>query len=117
MQVYINVWFDWNCDGDWDDTIQCFDLAGVTDVWEWAVRNCLVTLNPGLNAKVTPGFLFMTPQPGQMVWMRITLTDVPVSAAGNGGPFTSPLDQGKGGSGPVGGYQYGETEDYELGPY
>jgi uncharacterized repeat protein (TIGR01451 family) len=117
VQVYINVWFDWNCDGDWDDTIQCFDLAGVTDVWEWAVPNCLVTLNPGLNAKVTPGFLFMTPQPGQMVWMRITLTDVPVSAAGNGGPFTSPLDQGKGGSGPLGGYLYGETEDYELGPY
>ena len=117
VQEYINVWFDWNHDGDWDDTIQCFDLAGVTDVWEWAVRNCLVTLDPGLNAKVTPGFLFMTPQSGQTIWMRITLTTIPVSANSSGGPFLPPADRGKGGSGPVGGYEYGETEDYELGPY
>jgi hypothetical protein len=46
--------------------------------------------------------------------MRITLTDAPISAANHGGPFLNPADLGKGGSGPVGGYQFGETEDYLL---
>jgi uncharacterized repeat protein (TIGR01451 family)/fimbrial isopeptide formation D2 family protein len=113
-QVYINVWFDWTHDGDWDDTPDTGDcLAGVLPVPEWAVQNHIVTLNPGLNsALMTPPFLFLTPLPGQTVWMRITLTDVLVSAIDNGGPFPSLADLGKGGSGPVGGYCYGETEDY-----
>jgi hypothetical protein len=61
---------------------------------------------------VTPQFTSIAPLPGQTVWMRITLTDVLVSAIDNGGPFPSLADLGKGGSGPVGGYCYGETEDY-----
>lgn len=106
-QVYINVWFDWNHDGDWDDTPDTGDcLAGVLPVPEWAVQNHTVILNPGLNSGlVTPTFWFLTPPPGQTIWMRITLTVVPVSASNSDG------------SGPVGGYEYGETEDYELGPY
>jgi len=104
-QAYINVWFDWTHDGDWDDTPDTGNcLAGVFPVPEWAVQNHVVILDPGLNSGlVTPTFLFLTPLPGQTVWMRITLTFIPVSASD--------------GSGPVGGYEYGETEDYELGPY
>jgi uncharacterized repeat protein (TIGR01451 family) len=101
---YINVWFDWNRDGDWDDDVPCPGTSYVAP--EWAVQNHVVTLNPGLNsALVTPTFRSITPPPGQTIWMRITLTSLPVSASNSDG------------SGPVGGYQYGETEDYELGPY
>jgi uncharacterized repeat protein (TIGR01451 family) len=106
-QVYINVWFDWTHDGDWDDTPDTGDcLAGVLPVPERAVQNHIVILTPGLNSGLmTPTFWFLTPLPGQTIWMRIMLTVIPVSASNSDG------------SGPVGGYEYGETEDYELGPY
>ena len=121
--VYINVWFDWTRDGDWDDMPRCA-LDPVTTVLapEWAVQNYLIALSPGFNAwpanpaMKTPAFLSMSPPLGQTVWMRITLTDVPIDANANGGPFPYPADLGKGGSGPAGGYCYGETEDYEIGP-
>ncbi len=117
MPVYINVWFDWACDGDWDDVASCpWDPTEV--VPEWAVKNYVVSLSPGFNAAlVTPLFMSMLPPPGHTIWMRITLTVVPVDAINNGGPFWSPADRGRGGSGPFGGYCFGETEDYELGPY
>ena len=111
-QVYINVWFDWTLDGDWDDMPRCAVNPVTTALApEWAVQNHVVTLNPGSNAGlVTPPFRSINPPPGQPVWMRITLTDVLINGANHGGPF-QPGD-GKGGSGPVGGYQFGETEDY-----
>jgi len=115
-QVYINVWFDWTRDGDWDDMPKCAVAPNIDALApEWAVQNHVVTLNPGFNAGlVTPPFRSINPPPGKPVWMRITLTDVPISAANHGGPFPNPADLGKGGSGPVGGYPFGETEDYLL---
>jgi hypothetical protein len=115
--VYINAWFDWTHDGDWDDQPKCaVDPSTDALAPEWAVQNFQVTLAPGFNpGLLTPFFRSHNP-PGQTVWMRITLTDVPINAANNGGPFFTPADLGKGGSGPVGGYQFGETEDYLIVP-
>jgi hypothetical protein len=115
VNAYINVWFDWSYDGDWDDQVRCA-VDPVTDALapEWAVQNYVVNLAPGFNpGLLTPPFRSHN-QPGQMVWMRITLTDVPIDAANNGGPFFNSADLGKGGSGPLGGYQFGETEDYFI---
>jgi hypothetical protein len=115
--AYINVWFDWTRDGDWDDIPRCaVDPVTTVIVPEWAVQNYFITLTPGFNpGLLTPLFRSINPSPGQPIWMRITLTDVAVNAANHGGPFVNPSDLGKGGSGPVGGYQFGETEDYLLG--
>jgi uncharacterized repeat protein (TIGR01451 family) len=106
VPVYINVWFDWNHDGDWDDVSWCSLAGTMIPAPEWAVPNYQVTLGPGFNyypsnpAMMTPTFVSISPPLGQTIWMRITLTDVPVSATNSDG------------SGPVGGYCYGETEDY-----
>jgi hypothetical protein len=118
VNVYINVWFDWTHDGDWDDQPRCaVDPSTDALAPEWAVQNDIVALAPGFNPVLfTPFFRSHNP-PGQTVWMRITLTDVPINAANNGGPFFNPADLGKGGSGPVGGYKFGETEDYFVHPW
>ena len=107
--AYINVWFDWNRDGDWNDVVTCpFDPTVVAP--ERAVANYPVTLNPGFNdvtnnsAMTTPPFTSIAPSPGQATWMRVSLTDVPVASANSDG------------SGPVNGYAYGETEDYLIQP-
>jgi hypothetical protein len=107
--MYVNVWFDWNRDGDWDDTLTCPNGAPAP---EWAVQNQVVSLPaPGEFRVVTPPFVCWHPPQGTdpaPIWMRITLSDTPWPPAGQ-----SPLS---GGCGPVGGYLYGETEDYYLCP-
>lgn len=107
-QLYVNAWFDWNRDGDWDDTMTCAGVAAP----EWAVQNqILAALPAGLNNVTTPQFLPWHP-PGTPnvppIWMRITLSEQPWTP-------TSGLP-GDGGSGPVSGYQIGETEDYYFTP-
>jgi hypothetical protein len=60
---------------------------------------------------VTPGFLAWHPDKGpEKVWMRITLSEKPWK----GGAYPGVL--GNGGSGPAGGYDTGETEDYLVVP-
>jgi hypothetical protein len=111
---YVNVWFDWTRDGDWDDMPRCAVAPNIDAIAsEWAVQNQAVSLAPGFSAGIpsTP-FRSVNPVPGAPTWMRITLTDAPIYAAAHGGPFPNPADLGRGGSGPVGGYPYGETEDH-----
>ena len=112
--VYLNTWFDWTRDGDWDDIPRCAVAPNVDAIAaEWAVQNQAITLAPGFNAALlTAPFRSINPLPGKPAWMRMTLTNVPINAANNGGPFPLPADLGKGGSGPAGGYVFGETEDY-----
>ena len=110
VQLFVNVWFDWNRDGDFDDVMQC--PPGIS-VPEWAVQNqALADLVPGVHVLTTPPFRAWSPSPsGQAdppLWMRITLSEQKWSPAG-------PVE-GWGGSGPVGGYAYGETEDYYVVP-
>jgi hypothetical protein len=102
---YVNVWIDWNRDGDWGDVFTC-TTAG--DAPEWAVQNQVVPhSSPGFYSIGTPGFLPYQPTDAfDPTWMRITLSEqlAPVD------PVTSRAD----GRGPSTGYAYGETEDYYL---
>jgi GEVED domain len=108
VDMYVNVWCDWNRDGDWDDTVQC--TSG--PVPEWAVQNQLLfNLPVGLNTIRTPAFLCWNPETGpEEMWMRITLSEQPWKGGSNPGV------KGNGGSGPQSKYQYGETEDYYFAP-
>jgi uncharacterized repeat protein (TIGR01451 family) len=103
--MYLNVWFDFNRDGDWDDPIQKCPLGPSTtgSFTEWAVQNQLITVVPGPNSFTTPAFGAANPTKGSDMWMRITLTDQPIAPA-----------NGADASGPASGYKYGETEDYLL---
>ncbi len=113
VDMYVNVWFDWNRDGDWEDSgltdinLNCTSCNTGGIVKEWAVQNQLLYgLKKGLNTITTPGFLAWHPATGdQKVWMRITLSDQPWKGG-----------SGAAGSGPAAGYEYGETEDYYFTP-
>ncbi len=110
--LYVNAWFDWNRDGDWDDanSVACGPNKGMN---EWAVQNQVITgLGPGLHTLRTPPFLswhpIFDPVAPQEIWMRITMSEKPWTPT-SGVP-------GDGGSGPAAGYQLGETEDYLFVP-
>jgi hypothetical protein len=109
VDLYVNVWCDWNRDGDWDDTLEC--SAGAAS--EWAVQNQLLfNLPVGLNQIRTPGFLPYHPTTGpKAIWMRITLSEQPFK--GGSAPEGK---KGAGGSGPLAKYLFGETEDYYFTP-
>ncbi len=107
-QMLLNAWFDWNRDGDWDDTMICQDG---TSVPEWAVQNAPVPA-PGMGTFtfVTPSFVAYDPigtVDSPPLWMRATLAEQ---------PWQPGMTPGWGGSGPAGGYEFGETEDYLLEP-
>ncbi len=112
--LWVNVWCDWNRDGDWDDdsstdsTLVC--PKGL--VSEWAVQNqYLFNLAAGLHQITTPAFLSCHPKnTPEEIWMRITLSEQPWTSGSN------PGTRGNGGSGPKTGYEYGETEDYYFTP-
>jgi len=107
--LYVNVWFDWMRNGDWDDTPQCPDG---TTAPEWAVQNQVISgYAPGMHTITTPLFTCWHP-PGAVdpnpVWMRITISEQRWSSTGG--------TAGYGGAGPAPGYLYGETEDYYFEP-
>ena len=109
--LYVNVWFDWNRDGDWDDTMTCPGATAPTPAPEWAVQNQqLPALLPGVHLITTPRFMPWQLVTGDVlpIWMRITLSEQKWS------PISGVL--GDGGSGPANGYVYGETEDYYFIP-
>jgi len=112
--LYVNIWCDWNRDGDWDDnTITNPDLAcsgGI--VSEWAVQNqYLINLPAGLNQITSKAFLPWHSDLGvSNIWMRITLSKKPWTTG------SAPGVRGNGGSGPRDGHEFGETEDYYFMP-
>lgn len=105
--IYVNVWFDWNRDGDWDDTLTCPDGSTAR---EWAVRNQEHYLfETGTMNQTTPSFMCWHPSESNVsdpIWMRITLSEEPWQSDSSGA----------GGSGPQNGYKLGETEDYLVFP-
>jgi hypothetical protein len=107
--MYVNVWFDWNRDGDWNDSTATNPMLispnGVIN--EWAVQNQLLfNLSAGQHQITTPAFLSWHPAEGfRNIWMRITLSGQPWKGG-----------SGAGGSGPAAGYAFGETEDYYFTP-
>jgi len=106
--LWANVWFDWNRDGDWDDTLTCSSHPAP----EWAVQNqYLFNLSSGLHRITTKAFLPNHPKnTPEEIWMRLTLSEQPWTGGSN------PGTKGNGGSGPQTGYEYGETEDYYFTP-
>jgi hypothetical protein len=112
--LWVNVWCDWNRDGDWDDsTLTNLNLAcprGI--VSEWTVQNqYLINLPAGLNQMTTKPFLSWHPDTGtKEIWMRITLSKKPWTGG------SAPGVRGNGGSGPRNGHEFGETEDYYFIP-
>jgi len=81
--LYVNVWIDWNRDGDWDDTPDCPEGPAP----EWAVQNqFLFNLPVGSNKITTPAILPWHPENGtEDVWMRITLSGQPWRGGSNPG--------------------------------
>ncbi len=113
--LYVNVWCDWNRDGDWDDTMQCPGTTAPIPAPEWAVQNQLLValpplLPPLMHRITTPPFMPWHPATGDVgpLWMRITLSEQ------RWAPVAGVL--GNGGCGPAQGYLYGETEDYYFVP-
>lgn len=101
---FVNVWFDWIRDGDWNDILTCFSDG---DAPEWAVQNqVLPPLPPGTYVLQTPAFLPFNKAPEAPVWMRISIAEQPAPIPPDGS-----LPDG---SGPPNGYAHGETEDYYL---
>jgi len=102
--LWVNVWLDFNRDGDWDDTVDC--SAGPAR--EWAVRNqYLFDLPVGQTTITSLAFLSAHPEgTHEQIWMRITLSE----QSWRGG--SNPGARGNAGSGPQAKYEFGETEDY-----
>jgi hypothetical protein len=106
--IWVNIWIDWNRDGDWDDVLDCPEGPAP----EWAVQNqFLFNLPIGLNKITSPAFLPRHPEGGpENIWMRITLSEQPWKTGSNPGVV------GNAGSGPQAKYEIGETEDYYIIP-
>lgn len=106
VPLYVNAWFDWNCDGDWDDVLDWCDRPAP----EWAVKNQALKFNASgvYKVKSSPFTTWVPREPNESfpgdLWMRITLSEQPW------------IGSGVAGSGPANGYQFGETEDYHFEP-
>ena len=112
--LWVNIWCDWNRDGDWDDNSKTYPAMSSSKglISEWAVQNqYLYNLPAGLHKITTPAFIPWHPSSGtKQIWMRITLSEQPWKV-GSGSSA-----KGNGGSGPQMGYEIGETEDYYFTP-
>jgi len=108
VDLWVNIWLDWNRDGDWDDTLDCPEGPAP----EWAVQNqFLFNLPTGVNQITTPAILSRHPEDKpENIWMRITLSEQPWKTGSDPGVV------GNAGSGPQEKYQIGETEDYYFAP-
>ncbi|MCL4858250.1 MAG: DNRLRE domain-containing protein [Caldilineaceae bacterium] len=117
-RMYLNVWFDGNRDGDWDDIAPCQPLDGgpAQASYEWIVQNYIVDMT----AIPAGGYLdfqvnterVLNQTEGRPHWMRFMLSEAPAIAPAGGLPD---------GRGPhpddaPGGYLFGETEDVKQTP-
>ena len=111
-EAYVNVWCDWNRDGDWDDLMLCPDGEIVP---EWAVQNDKPAFaGAGLYSFSTSEFRSWHPVKDKIdpIWVRITIGEqehLPSVLIPGAAP-------GIEGAGPKDGYRYGETEDYYIQP-
>jgi hypothetical protein len=96
--VYLNILIDYNQDGDWNDNFDC-GTAGCA--YEWAVKNVPITVLPGCNNLLSPGFM-VGPNIGPG-WMRISVSNnmAPIDYPWNGSVLIADMDDG-------------ETEDYPI---
>ncbi|MBN1920535.1 MAG: hypothetical protein JW892_04775 [Anaerolineae bacterium] len=107
---YVNLWFDWNRDGDWGDaSVPCDESRSTAG--EYTVVNQAVTVNPGQSIVIKRTIIPCNPPSlaetfgiddyeEAPIWVRITLSEVPVTGAqvdGSGAGYC---------------YAEGETEDW-----
>jgi hypothetical protein len=97
---FVNVWIDFNRDGDWADNNLGGPCPGVgVSVDEWFMRN--------IPAPAASGVFLLPPHPmpsglgDRPMWLRISIADsqAPANSIGNG---------------PANGYRFGETEDHLI---
>ena len=118
-RLFLNVWFDGNRDGDWEDQEPCGVLTVQRN--EWIVQN-FVVVPPTTAASFVisvPTALVLNKFPERPAWMRFTLSEQPAVApladtANN--PAQAPVapagaPDGRGPAYPRG-FFLGETEDY-----
>jgi hypothetical protein len=98
--LYLNLWADWNRDGDWEDGSQC----GCGDD-EWAIQDHVVSPCPiEESVEITPCH---TCDPTEPVWIRVTLSEVPL------GPLGEPwIYGGQPYAASDGCFELGETQDF-----
>ncbi|MBW7885731.1 MAG: hypothetical protein H3C34_24495, partial [Caldilineaceae bacterium] len=111
-RMYLNVWFDGNRDGDWEDTGECqrTDNTGpVARSFEWIVQDFAVNMGAipkGGYVDIPVNTLLVMNVDGEhdegLQWMRFTLSEAPAIA----NPATS-LADGRGPDAPNA-FQYGE---------
>ncbi len=96
---YVNMWIDFNMDGDWGDTITTDCPNGLVSTREWVGVN--IVANPATGIYAIPPFPVGNLPLPKRLWVRISIADAPAPAASVG-------------NGPAAGYLYGETEDHFL---
>ncbi len=97
---HVNVWVDWNRDGDWADVLNC---PGYPPAPERATIMGFA-LPPGTHHPITAPFtsyITVVEDAPYESWLRISVADQQAPLPGDG-------------RGPVAGYDLGETEDYYL---
>jgi hypothetical protein len=98
----LNVWADWNADGDWGDVFTC---TAPSDTSEWVLQNSVLTFTVAgpfnVPVPVTP---YRGGSGGDPLWIRVSVSGRPVPTD----PSTGRAD----GRAPDTGYLVGETEDY-----
>ena len=75
---YVNVWIDWNRDGDWSDATACGSGSD-----EWAAQNVPVTAGPNLISlgNACQPLLSLFDPLSDDLWMRVTVTTAPLTPA------------------------------------
>lgn len=112
--MYLNVWFDGNRDGDWQDLGQCQanENEPAQASYEWIVQNYIIDMT-AIPAGGSYDFAVNTQKvfngtEGKPHWMRFMLTDEPAVQPAEGG---LPDGRGPHPTSPQEFYQFGETED------
>jgi len=98
---YLNIAADLNGDG----RFQSYS-TGASTQWEWL--GCNIPVIHQNETKAIVARFYLDQQVATVPWVRVTLTTVPINPADFGA-------NGWDGSGPVGGFARGETEDYAPG--
>jgi plastocyanin len=117
-RMFLNVWFDGNRDGDWDDIAPCQPPAGgpAQASYEWIVQDYIVDMT----AIPAGGFLdfqvnterVLNHTEGRPHWMRFMLSEAPAVAP----PGGLPDGRGPHPDDAPNGYLFGETEDVKQTP-
>ena len=111
-RLWLNVWFDGNRDGDWQDSGDCpgsaDPLGGKSFEWvvqDWVIYPDQIPPDGFLDLQI-PTKLIYNPTPASLVWVRFTLSEQRALR-----PTIGSLADGRGPAHPAF-FQVGETEDY-----